>query len=129
MMAAIEPAIWLAPPAKAVGVGDATVGFVPLPAMLLTRSDGQAVPLDIGGVVRVTITSGAGPVGQAVPQAARTVDCEIVRPSHLFQITRTALTCALAPATAARKMAASAKRMMTFGWDVFGTLEVMLRIF
>ena len=87
MTAAIEPAIWLAPPANAVGVGDATVGFVPLPATLLTRSDGQAVPSDTGGLERVTITSGAGLVGQAVPQAARTVDCQTVRPSHFFQMT------------------------------------------
>ncbi len=43
--------------------------------MLLTTRDGQgAVPEGAYAAVRVTITSGAGPVGQEVPQAARTVD-------------------------------------------------------
>ena len=50
------------------------VGFVPLLLMLLTIKDGQGVPSDFGGSLRVTVTSGAGPEGQAVPQAARTVD-------------------------------------------------------
>lgn len=43
--------------------------------MLLTIKDGQgAVPVGIGGLLRVTVTSGKGPDTQAVPQAARTVD-------------------------------------------------------
>ena len=44
------------------------------PAMLLTINDGHGVPVGTGGFDLVTVTSGAGPVGQAVPQAARTVD-------------------------------------------------------
>ena len=53
------------------------VGFVPLVPMLLTIKDGQGVPSDIDGAVRVIILSGAGD-GQAVPQGARTVDCTSV---------------------------------------------------
>jgi len=50
-----------------------TVGFVPLVPMLLTIKDGQGVPSDIDGAVRVIILSGAAD-GQEVPQGARTVD-------------------------------------------------------
>ena len=72
-----DPPIWLAPPTKgdAVGVRPDAVGLDPLLLMLLTTKDGQGVPSDREGLLRVTVTSGAGPVGQAVPQAARTVDC------------------------------------------------------
>ena len=75
--APIDPPIWLAPPAKgdAVGFRPDAVGLDPLLLMLLTTRDGQGVPSDNEGLLRVTVTSGAGPVGQAVPQAARTVDC------------------------------------------------------
>ena len=50
-----------------------TVGLVPLVPILLTINDGQGVPSDIDGAVRVIILSGAGD-GQAVPQGAETVD-------------------------------------------------------
>ena len=72
-----DPPIWLAPPAKgdAVGVMPDAVGLDPLALKLLTTKDGQGVPSDDEGLLRVTVTSGAGPVGQAVPQAASTVDC------------------------------------------------------
>lgn len=45
--------------------------------MLLTIKDGQDVPSGIDGFDLVTVTSGAGPEGQAVPQGARTVDCDV----------------------------------------------------
>lgn len=50
------------------------VGLDPLLLMLLIIKDGQGVPSDIDGLLRVTVTSGAGPEGHAVPQGARTVD-------------------------------------------------------
>lgn len=53
------------------------VGVDPLPLILLTIKDGHGVPSDIDGLLRVTVTSGAGPVGQFVPQAARTVDYRV----------------------------------------------------
>ena len=74
-----DPPICTAPPVNGVGVMPPAVGLDPLPLMLLTIKDGQGVPSDTGGLLRVTVTSGAGPVGQAVPQAARTVDCSAVR--------------------------------------------------
>ena len=43
--------------------------------MLLTIKDGQGVPSDMDGAVRVIILSGAGD-WQAVPQRALTVDLE-----------------------------------------------------
>lgn len=52
-----------------------TVGIVPLVPMLLTIKDGQGVPSDLDGAVRVIDLSGAGD-GQAVPQGAETVDFE-----------------------------------------------------
>ena len=70
------PAIRLAAPVK-VGIGGeapVAVGLEPFTLMLLTIKDGQEVPVGTGGLLRVTVTSGAGPDAQAVPQAARTVD-------------------------------------------------------
>lgn len=53
------------------------VGMVPfvmlLPIMPLAMRDGQGVPSDTGSLIRVTVTSGAGPVGHEVPQAASIV--------------------------------------------------------
>lgn len=71
-----EPATWFPAPLNWDGVGDiALVGELEFPLMLLTTRDGQgAVPEGAYAAVRVTITSGAGPVGQEVPQVARTVD-------------------------------------------------------
>jgi len=70
------PATWLAPPVKVdtLGVMPVAVGLEPFALMLLTIKDGQGVPAETYGSLRVTVTSGAGPDGQAVPQAARTVD-------------------------------------------------------
>ncbi len=51
------------------------VGELEFPLMLLTTRDGQgAVPEGLYAAVRMIITSGAGLVGQEVPQAARAVD-------------------------------------------------------
>ena len=71
-----EPVIWCALPSKVAAGGDMPdmVGLDPLLLILLTIKDGHAVPSDMDGLLRVTVTSGAGPVGQFVPQAARTVD-------------------------------------------------------
>ena len=64
-------------PAKAEGEGaPVIVGVLELPIMLLTIKDGQAVPSETGGLDLVTVTSGAGPDAQEVPQAAVTVDCK-----------------------------------------------------
>ena len=50
-----------------------TLGFVPFVPMLLTIKDGQGVPSDMDGAVRVIDLSGAGD-GHEVPQGAMTVD-------------------------------------------------------
>ena len=50
------------------------VGLDPLLLKLLTTKEGQGVLSVNSGLLRVTVTSGAGPEGQAVPQGARTVD-------------------------------------------------------
>jgi len=50
------------------------VGLEPFALMLLMIKDGQGVPPETDGLLRVTVTSGAGPDAQAVPQGARTVD-------------------------------------------------------
>ena len=72
------PATWLAAPVNVGTGGDApvAVGLDPFALILLTNKDGQEVPVGTGGLLRVTVTSGAGPDAQAVPQAARTVDCD-----------------------------------------------------
>ena len=69
------PTIWFAPPAKvaAGGVKPDMVGFDPLLLRLLIIKDGHGVPSDVAGLLRVTVTSGAG-LGQAVPHGARTVE-------------------------------------------------------
>lgn len=78
MMTPAELAIWFAPPVNGVGEGAPVAeGPLELPFMLLIIKDGQGVPSDIDGLDLVTVTSGAGPEGQAVPQRARTVDYEI----------------------------------------------------
>lgn len=60
------------------GLTPVTEGLDPFVPMLLTIKDGQGVPSDNDGLLRVTVTSGAGPEAQAVPQAARTVeDCAL----------------------------------------------------
>ena len=59
------------------------VGLVPLVPMLLTIKDGQGVPSDTDGAVRVISLSGAGD-GQEVPQGAVTVDCDLVSTSFHF---------------------------------------------
>lgn len=46
--------------------------------MLLTIKDGQGVLSATGGFDLVTVTSGTAE-GQAVPQGARTVDCEVCK--------------------------------------------------
>lgn len=82
------------------GIGGFTldnVGLDPFVLMLLTIKDGQGVPSDIDGLLRVTVTSGAGPEAQAVPHAARTVEV-----------------CALTAAAAARTKPA-AKSFITAG--------------
>lgn len=79
MTAPTDPATWLAAPVKWVGWGEPVVteGLVPFVPMLLTIKDGQGVPSDMDGAVRVIILSGAGD-GQEVPQGARTVDWNCV---------------------------------------------------
>ena len=68
-----DPATWLAPPAKWVGVGEPVVTpLVAFIATLLTRRDGQG-EVSIGGALRVIILSGAAE-GQEVPQGAKTVE-------------------------------------------------------
>ena len=68
-----DPATWLAPPVKWVGVGvPVLTPLVPFIATLLTMRDGQG-DVSIGGALRVIILSGAGE-GQDVPQGARTVE-------------------------------------------------------
>ncbi len=68
-----DPATWLAPPAKWVGVGEPVVTpLVAFIATLLTRRDGQG-EVSIGGALRVIILSGAAE-GQEVPQGAMTVE-------------------------------------------------------
>lgn len=52
------------------------MGLLEFPAMLLTIRDGQGVLSAMGGFDLVTVTSGTAE-GQAVPQGARTVDCEV----------------------------------------------------
>lgn len=72
-----EPVICFAPPVNGDGDGlPAAVGLVEFPAILLTIRDGHGVLSGIDGLDLVTMTSGAGPEGQAVPQGARTVDCQ-----------------------------------------------------
>lgn len=70
------PATWLAPPVKVAGLGfmPVAVGLEPFALMLLMIKDGQGVPAETDGLLLVTVTSGAGPDAQAVPQGARTVD-------------------------------------------------------
>ena len=84
--APIDPATWFPAPLNWDGVGDMVlVGELEFPLMLLTMRDGQgAVAEGAYAAVRVTMTSGAGPVGQDVPHAARTVDylCVSNTPSH-----------------------------------------------
>ncbi|KAL8868840.1 MAG: hypothetical protein Q9174_004719 [Haloplaca sp. 1 TL-2023] len=76
-MAPAEPASWLAPPVKGAGFGaPVMVGLLPFPAMLLTIKDGHGVPSDMDGLDLVTVTSGAGPVGHAVPQAREMATAE-----------------------------------------------------
>ena len=79
-----EPATWFPAPLNRDGLGDVElVGELEFPLMLLTMRDGQgAVPEGAYAAVRVTITSGAGPVGHEVPQAARTVDYQPVSETH-----------------------------------------------
>lgn len=78
MITMAEPAIWFAPPVNGLGDGAPVAdGLLELPFMLLIIKDGQGVPSDMDGLDLVTVTSGAGPEGQAVPQGARTVDCEV----------------------------------------------------
>ena len=68
-----DPAMWLAPPAKWVGVGEPVVTpLVAFIATLLTRRDGQG-EVSMGGALRVIILSGAAE-GQEVPQGATTVE-------------------------------------------------------
>lgn len=75
-----EPVTWFEPPVKvaAGGVMPDIVGLDPLLLRLLTIRDGHGVLADIGGLLRVTVTSGAGPVGHAVPQTAVTVEVYFV---------------------------------------------------
>ena len=54
------------------------VGLEAFLLMLLTIKDGQGVPSDIDGLLRVTVTSGAAPEAQAVPHGARTVEVYIL---------------------------------------------------
>lgn len=62
------------------GAGDpgapVAVGLLEFPFMLLTIKDGHGVLSATGGLDLVTVTSGTAE-GQAVPQGARTVDCEV----------------------------------------------------
>lgn len=68
-----DPATWLAPPAKWVGVGEPVVTpLVAFIATLLTMRDGQG-EVSMGGALRVIILSGAAE-GQEVPQGAVTVE-------------------------------------------------------
>lgn len=68
-----DPATWLAPPVKWVGVGvPVLTPLVAFIATLLTMRDGQG-EVSIGGALRVIILSGAGE-GQEVPQGAKTVE-------------------------------------------------------
>lgn len=68
-----DPATWLAPPAKWVGVGEPVVTpLVAFMATLLTMRDGQG-EVSMGGALRVIILSGAAE-GQEVPQGAMTVE-------------------------------------------------------
>lgn len=85
----IEPAIWFALPVKGAGGAPVAEGPLELPCKLLTIKDGQGVPSGVVGFDLVTVTSGAGPEGQAVPQGARIVD----------------VLCAWAPAIAASERA------------------------
>ena len=105
-----DPATWFPAPLNVDGVGDmALVGELEFPLILLTRRDGQgAVAEDAYAAVRVTITSGAGPVGQEVPHAARTVDYLCVSDAPDIHNTVISLTmlCALAPRAATRAKAA-----------------------
>lgn len=76
MAAPTEPVICFAPPVNGDGDGlPPAVGLVEFPAILLTIRDGHGVLSGVDGLDLVTVTSGAGPEGQAVPQGARTVDC------------------------------------------------------
>lgn len=69
--------MWLAPPAKWVGVGEPVVTpLVAFIATLLTRRDGQG-EVSMGGALRVIILSGAAE-GQEVPQGATTVERDCV---------------------------------------------------
>ena len=73
-----EAEIVFAPPVNGVGEGAPVAdGPLELPLKLLTINDGHGVPSDMDGLDLVTVTSGGGPEGQAVPQGASTVDCEV----------------------------------------------------
>lgn len=75
MIAPTEPVICFAPPLNGDGDGwPGAVGLLEFPAILLTIKDGHGVLSGIDGLDLVTVTSGAGPEAQAVPQGARTVD-------------------------------------------------------
>ena len=70
-----DPATWLAPPVKWVGVGEPVVTpLVPFTAILLTRIDGQG-DVSMGAALRVIILSGAAE-GHEVPQGAVTVESD-----------------------------------------------------
>lgn len=77
-----EPASWFAAPVNGAAPGEpgapVAVGLLEFPFMLLTIKDGQVVLSATGGFDRVTVTSGTAE-GQAVPQGARTVDCEVCK--------------------------------------------------
>lgn len=73
-----EAAMWFAPPVNGAGEGAPVAeGLLELPFMLLMIKDGHGVPSDRDGLDLVTVTSGGGPDGQAVPHGARTVDLDV----------------------------------------------------
>lgn len=92
------------------------VGLEPFALMLLTIKDGQGVPVGMGGLLRVTVTSGAGPDAQAVPQGASTVDyCPSVTIATM--IAAPILTCAFVAMARAAKANVPAKNFIVIGTD------------
>lgn len=95
------------------------VGLEPFLLMLLTIKDGQGVPSEIDGLLRVTVTSGAGPEAQAVPHGARTVEvCIVLDECSMWTKVQDA-TCALTAATTPRaKVAVKSFIIGSSGWIV-----------
>ena len=100
----------------AEGTRFVAVGMVPFvmlpPIMPLATRDGQGVPSGTGSLVRVTVTSGAGPVGHEVPQTASTVVVTFYSEQSPNSKKRNLTSCACTAVRAARPSVAKKRRIL-----------------